>query len=84
MIRCPECDCKYSIVVDSRRNTKQQTIRRTRECQRCHKRFRTYEVREADFGKNLEKLRKMKIDNVVSAALEAINESNQGCWTVKG
>ena len=84
MIRCPECDCKYTVVVDSRRNSKQQTIRRRRECQRCHHRFRTYEVREADFGKNMEKLRRQKVGNVVSAALAAIGEADQDCWIVKG
>ena len=40
---CPSCRYKETKVVDSRMNAQGGSIRRRRECLKCHKRFTTYE-----------------------------------------
>ena len=41
-MQCPYCNYKESKVVDSR-HTDSNSIRRRRECEKCHKRFTTFE-----------------------------------------
>lgn len=45
-MKCPACGSNDFKVLDSR-PTDSQTIRRRRECQKCQKRFTTYEIIEA-------------------------------------
>lgn len=42
-MKCPFCDCEDSRVVDSRPTEDNSSIRRRRECEKCKKRFTTYE-----------------------------------------
>ena len=42
-MRCPKCGGNKSSVVDSRQAEDGKTIRRRRECDKCHHRFTTYE-----------------------------------------
>lgn len=43
-MRCPECDCEESKVIDSRPT--ENKVRRRRECIKCGNRFTTYEIIE--------------------------------------
>jgi len=43
MIRCPDCGCTETIVVDSRPSDSGTAIRRRRECKKCRSRFTTGE-----------------------------------------
>lgn len=43
-MKCPYCYNPESKVVDSRPSNEGDSIRRRRECLRCHKRFTTYET----------------------------------------
>ncbi|OGW76131.1 MAG: transcriptional regulator NrdR [Omnitrophica bacterium RBG_13_46_9] len=45
-MKCPYCRSKRDKVVDSRTIRSSQSIRRRRECLRCHKRYTTYEYVE--------------------------------------
>lgn len=47
-MKCPYCDNLESKVVDSRLSTDGKITRRRRECERCGKRFTSYERVEAD------------------------------------
>lgn len=42
-MKCPACGCTKSRVIDSR-TTDNGSIRRRRECQKCKKRYTTYEI----------------------------------------
>ena len=42
-MRCPFCGYAQDKVVDSRESKEADSIRRRRECERCNKRFTTYE-----------------------------------------
>lgn len=42
-MRCPYCSFSQDRVVDSRESKEADSIRRRRECERCNKRFTTYE-----------------------------------------
>lgn len=42
-MRCPYCGFTQDRVVDSRESKEADSIRRRRECERCEKRFTTYE-----------------------------------------
>ncbi|WP_159561326.1 transcriptional regulator NrdR [Streptococcus halichoeri] len=42
-MRCPKCNYHKSSVVDSRQAEDGNTIRRRRECEKCHSRFTTFE-----------------------------------------
>ncbi|MCK1242265.1 transcriptional regulator NrdR [Streptococcus uberis] len=42
-MRCPKCNYNKSSVVDSRQAEDGNTIRRRRECEKCHARFTTFE-----------------------------------------
>src|SRR5581483_11583416 len=42
-MRCPKCGCQEDKVIDSRSSREGATIRRRRECEKCHHRFTTYE-----------------------------------------
>jgi transcriptional repressor NrdR len=42
-LKCPECGYLDSKVLDSRPSEEGNTIRRRRECDKCHHRFTTYE-----------------------------------------
>lgn len=42
-MKCPYCDNSDTKVVDSRPTDEGATIRRRRECEKCNKRFTTYE-----------------------------------------
>ena len=46
-MRCPFCDYEDSKVIDSRPSEEGRAIRRRRECEKCGKRFTTYEKVEA-------------------------------------
>ena len=46
-MRCPNCGCLESRVIDSRQNIDGNNIRRRRECLHCQKRFTTFEVIES-------------------------------------
>ena len=45
-MRCPFCQCADTKVTDSRATDDGKAIRRRRECQKCGRRFTTYEVVE--------------------------------------
>ena len=47
IMRCPFCDYEDSKVIDSRPSEEGRAIRRRRECEKCGKRFTTYEKVEA-------------------------------------
>ena len=42
-MKCPYCGFAQDRVVDSRESKEAESIRRRRECERCNKRFTTYE-----------------------------------------
>jgi transcriptional repressor NrdR len=42
-VRCPFCQSENTQVVDTRSNPEANTIRRRRRCQKCDRRFTTYE-----------------------------------------
>ena len=42
-MKCPYCGFTQDRVVDSRESKEADSIRRRRECERCEKRFTTYE-----------------------------------------
>lgn len=42
-MKCPYCTFENSRVIDSRESTEGDLIRRRRECEKCEKRFTTYE-----------------------------------------
>ncbi|MDR1816085.1 MAG: transcriptional regulator NrdR [Clostridiales Family XIII bacterium] len=46
-MKCPYCDNPDTKVIDSRPTGEGQTIRRRRECEKCGRRFTTYEKIEA-------------------------------------
>lgn len=46
-MKCPFCYNQESKVVDSRPANEGASIRRRRECLRCHKRFTTYEIMDS-------------------------------------
>lgn len=46
-MRCPFCDNEDTKVIDSRPSEEGKAIRRRRECEKCGKRFTTYEKVEA-------------------------------------
>lgn len=45
-MKCPNCGCLESRVIDSRQNVDGNSIRRRRECMSCLRRFTTFEVIE--------------------------------------
>lgn len=45
-MKCPNCGCLESRVIDSRQNVDGNSIRRRRECMSCLRRFTTFEVLE--------------------------------------
>lgn len=45
-MKCPNCGCLESRVIDSRQNVDGNSIRRRRECMSCLRRFTTFEVVE--------------------------------------
>tara|TARA_Y100000310_G_C20507324_1_gene727068 strand:+ start:364 stop:816 length:453 start_codon:yes stop_codon:yes gene_type:complete len=45
-MKCPFCNHEETQVIDSRETENLETTRRRRECQKCHKRFTTYERAE--------------------------------------
>ena len=45
-MKCPACGYTKSQVLDSRPSNEGESIRRRRECERCQKRFTTYEMIE--------------------------------------
>lgn len=46
-MKCPFCGCMESKVIDSRPTDDGERIRRRRECEKCQKRFTTYEIIES-------------------------------------
>ncbi|MBI2066519.1 MAG: transcriptional repressor NrdR [Deltaproteobacteria bacterium] len=48
-MKCPFCSHSETRVVDSRLAKEGEAIRRRRECEKCHKRFTTYEHVEETF-----------------------------------
>jgi len=50
-MKCPFCCSEETKVVDKRDNKEDSSVRRRRECLRCHKRFTTYErIEKADLS----------------------------------
>lgn len=45
-MKCPMCSYPESKVIDSRPSSDHSSIRRRRECEKCQKRFTTYEIVE--------------------------------------
>ena len=45
-MNCPSCGHPKSMVIDSRPSGEGSSIRRRRECEKCQKRFTTYEIIE--------------------------------------
>lgn len=45
-MKCPYCDHTNTKVLDSRPANENKSIRRRRECERCNKRFTTFEMIE--------------------------------------
>ena len=45
-MKCPYCNAKYTTVIDSRPADDNSSIRRRRQCEKCGKRFTTYEKLE--------------------------------------
>ena len=46
-MKCPFCKFEDTKVIDSRASTEGEIIRRRRECEKCRRRFTTYEKVEA-------------------------------------
>ena len=46
-MKCPNCGCLESRVIDSRQNVDGNNIKRRRECMQCQRRFTTFEVIES-------------------------------------
>lgn len=46
-MKCPNCGCLESRVIDSRQNVEGNNIKRRRECMQCLRRFTTFEVIES-------------------------------------
>ena len=46
-MRCPFCESKESIIIDSKSTHEKEKVRRKRECVNCFKRFTTYEILES-------------------------------------
>lgn len=46
LMKCPYCDHTNTKVLDSRPANENKSIRRRRECERCSKRFTTFEMIE--------------------------------------
>jgi len=46
-MKCPNCGCLESRVIDSRQNVDGNNIKRRRECMQCLRRFTTFEVIES-------------------------------------
>jgi len=73
-VNCPECKKSDTKVLDSRDDTR--TIRRRRECLRCHYRFTTYERIESPHIKvikrngNSEDYSRIKLTKGINLALE--------------
>ena len=53
---CPKCGSKHTHVQESRINDADGYLIRYRECNRCKARYRTYEIRDAEW-KKLNRLR---------------------------
>lgn len=45
-MKCPFCGCNEDKVIDSRSSNEDKSVRRRRECEKCKKRFTTYEYIE--------------------------------------
>ncbi len=43
-MQCPKCESMYIITVNSRHCTKQNAVRRRRQCSECNHRFNSYEI----------------------------------------
>lgn len=75
-MKCPFCDNTDSKVIDSRPTDENKTIRRRRECDRCNKRFTTYErIEEVPVvvikkDKTIESYDRSKIRNGIIRACE--------------
>lgn len=67
MIRCPSCQAVSSTVINSRRDD--DTVKRRRECTKCHERWSTYEVSEAAHQAVTE------CDAILSRAQEAVRKA---------
>ena len=46
-MKCPYCGYEKSMVIDSRPTDEGERIRRRRECEKCNRRFTTYEIIES-------------------------------------
>ena len=47
-MKCTYCGHYYTYVIDSRLTKKGKEVRRRRECDKCRKRFTTYESAKGD------------------------------------
>lgn len=88
-MKCPYCSSKDTRVVDKRDNNDEGITRRRRECQRCYKRFTTYERIEnveLDVIKRDGTVVKFNRDKLKRGILKATNkrpiDENQVCRMV--
>ena len=78
-MRCPYCGFGQDRVVDSRESKEADSIRRRRECERCEKRFTTYErIDEIPYMVVKKDGRREKFDRqkVLSGLLQACQKRN--------
>ena len=76
-MRCPFCDNQETKVIDSRPTEDGHAIRRRRECERCSRRFTTYEkveevilmvVKKDGSREAFDRRKIMKIDSKMASA----------------
>jgi transcriptional repressor NrdR len=78
-MKCPYCGFAQDRVVDSRESKEAESIRRRRECERCNKRFTTYErIDEIPYMVVKKDGRREKFDRqkVLSGLLQACQKRN--------
>lgn len=78
---CPFCSCDNTRVLESRLSSEKTSIRRRRECEKCEKRFTTYERFENNFikiikkNKTKERFSKEKLAKSITEASKKTNLS---------
>jgi transcriptional repressor NrdR len=86
-MKCPYCGFAQDRVVDSRESKEAESIRRRRECERCNKRFTTYErIDEIPYMVVKKDGRREKFDRqkVLSGLLQACQKRNISAVQMQG
>jgi transcriptional repressor NrdR len=86
-MKCPYCGFAQDRVVDSRESKEAESIRRRRECERCNKRFTTYErIDEIPYMVVKKDGRREKFDRqkVLSGLLQACQKRNVSAVQMQG